>query len=133
MSGHVEFGRYLRRQRELRGLSLEDVARATKVPPTLLDALEEGQAERFPERVFLVNYVRSYASAVGLSADEALNRFDEIPGTGPPEPFDPVALEVVRRERAISLLWVTLAGALLVVAGLAIKVMYELALRYAMR
>ncbi len=43
---HVEFGKYLSQQRELRGLSRDDVARETKIPPTLIAALEAGQVER---------------------------------------------------------------------------------------
>jgi cytoskeletal protein RodZ len=133
MTAFVDFGHYLRNQRQLRGLSIEAVAKATKIPPTLLDALEEGQTERFPERVFVQNYIRSYATAVGLSADDALNRFHEMPGSPQPEPFDPVALEVARRERAVTLLWVTIAGTLLVVAGLAFEAMYQVALRFTQR
>ncbi len=47
----VDFGTWLRTQREGRGLSVEDLARSTKIPPTLIGALEEGQSERFPENV----------------------------------------------------------------------------------
>ena len=72
---YLDFGRYLQLQRELRGLSVDDVARQTKISPTLVSALESGQAERFPERVFVLNYVRSYAQAVGLKPDEVLSRF----------------------------------------------------------
>jgi cytoskeletal protein RodZ len=132
-SGYVSFGQYLRQQRELRGLSLEQIARTTKIPPTLIEALEDGQAERFPERVFVMNYIRSYAGAVGLSADDAVNRFQEIPGSPRADEFDPAALEVVRQERALSAMWVTIAAVLLVVAALAFQAMYDLSLRYANR
>lgn len=134
MSGdYGDFGRYLRRQREMRGLSIDEVARSTKIPPTLLGALEEGQAERFPERVFVLNYIRSYANVVGLSADEALNRFQEIPGAPQAEHFDPGELEQARRERALTAMWVTLAGLALGAAGFALNAMYALALRFANR
>lgn len=130
---YVFFGQYLRSQRELRGMSLDQVAQTTKIPLTLIDALEEGQAERFPERVFVMNYIRSYASAVGLSADDAVNRFQEIPGSPKPDAFDPAALEVVRRERAVSAMWVTIASTLVLVMALAFQAMHELVLRFANR
>jgi cytoskeletal protein RodZ len=113
----LEFGRYLQTQRELRGLSLEEISAQTKIPPTLLGALESGQAERFPERIFVLNYIRSYAVAVGLSADDAVNRFHEIPESPKAEPFDPVALEAARRARARPAVWAVVM--LLAVAALA--------------
>lgn len=130
---YVGFGRWLRLQRELRALSIDDVTSKTKIPPTLVDALEEGQAERLPERVFVLNYIRSYASAVGLSPDEAVNRFQEIPEAPKAESFDPAALEKDRRERASSTMWLTIASVVLVAAALGLNAMYELALRYTHR
>lgn len=134
MSGdYGDFGRYLRQQRELRGMSLDEVARSTKIPPTLLGALEEGQAERFPERVFVLNYIRSYANVVGLSADEALNRFQEIPGAPRAEHFDPASLEAARRERALTAMWLTVAAVALGTGAFAFNALYALALRFANR
>ena len=130
---YVGFGRYLRQQRELRGVSLEAIARSSKIPPTLIDALEEGQAERFPEHVFLLNYIRSYASAVGLSPDEAVNRYQQIPEAPKPAEFDPAALEVVRQERALTTLWALVAALTAATFAFAGNAMYELALRFASR
>jgi cytoskeletal protein RodZ len=127
------FGRYLQLQRELRGLSLEEVALKTRIPPTLLGALEAGQSERFPERIFVLNYIRSYAGAVGLSPDDAVNRFHEIPESPKAEHFDPAALEVDRRARASTAMWATIAGVSLVGLLLALNAMYELAIRYTHR
>ena len=106
---HVEFGKYLTQQRELRGLSREEVSRATKISPSLIAALEEGQMERLPSRVFVINYIRSYATVIGLAPEDAVLRYDEV-DKATPEP-SPVALERERRRRA----WLVL-GVLLVVA-----------------
>jgi cytoskeletal protein RodZ len=116
----ADFGRYLTQQRTLRGLSRDDVAKATRIPPTLVAALEDGVPERLPERVFVLNYVRSYAAAVGLSPDEAVNRFHEIPGTLAPTEQSPVLLEAQRRKKA----WVMMAvmGAVIALAFLALYV-----------
>lgn len=130
---YLHFGRYLQLQRELRGLSLDDIARQTKIPPTLIGALESGQAERFPERIFVLNYIRSYAGAVGLSPDDAVNRFHEIPESPKAEHFDPAALEVDRRKHASSAMWTTIAAVVVASMLLALNGMYELALRYTHR
>ncbi len=130
---YTAFGQYLRHAREGRGLSIDGLSQRTKIPPTLIDALEDGQAERFPERVFLVNYVRSYAAVVGLDPREALERFEQIPGAAPPLAFDPRALERARREKAISMLWVSLAAAAVLALALAFHTMFDLALRLSHR
>ncbi len=100
---HVEFGKYLTQQRELRGMSREDVAAATKIPPSLISALESGQVERLPTRIFVVNYIKAYAQVIGLSPEEALLRYEEVDKAVPAP--TPAALERERRKRA----WMGLA------------------------
>lgn len=95
---YVEFGKYLSQQRELRGLSREEVSRVTKISPSLITALEEGQVERLPSRVFVLNYIRAYATVIGLSPEDAVLRFEEV-DKAKPEPT-PAALEQERRRRA---------------------------------
>jgi cytoskeletal protein RodZ len=107
---YVDFGKYLSQQRELRGLSREDISRATKIPPSLIVALEEGQVERLPARIFVVNYVRAYASVIGLAPDEAVLRYEEVDKATPAP--SPAVLEQERRKRA----WVGLTVMLFVAA-----------------
>src|SRR5712692_11606627 len=75
---YADFGRYLAQQRELRGVSRMEVSTATKIPLNLLAALENGERERLPERVFIMNYIRAYAQVIGLAEEEAVLRFEEI-------------------------------------------------------
>jgi cytoskeletal protein RodZ len=107
---YVDFGKYLTQQRELRGMSREDISRATKIPPSLIVALEEGQVERLPSRIFVVNYVRAYAHVIGLAPDEAVLRYEEVDKAAPAP--SPEVLEKERRKRA----WVGLTVMLLVAA-----------------
>lgn len=74
------FGRYLLRERELRGLTPDDVARVTRLAASVIDAIEEGDPERMPPRGYLVGYLRSYAGAVGLDADDVVLRWQEAAG-----------------------------------------------------
>ncbi|MBN8232886.1 helix-turn-helix domain-containing protein [Corallococcus macrosporus] len=108
---HVDFGKYLSQQRELRGLSREDVSRETKIPPSLVAALEAGQVERLPERVFVLNYIRAYAQVIGLSPEEAALRYEEVDRAVPAP--SPAQLEKARRKRAYVILAVLLAVLLL--------------------
>jgi cytoskeletal protein RodZ len=103
---HVEFGKYLSQQRELRGLSRDEVSRVTKISPSLIAALEEGQMERLPARVFVLNYIRAYATVIGLAPEEAVLRYEEV-DKATPEP-SPVVLERERRRRAWIILCVVL-------------------------
>lgn len=107
---HVDFGKYLSQQRELRGMSREDISRETKIPPSLIAALEEGQMERLPARIFVLNYIRAYAHVIGLAPEEAVLRYEEVDKATPAP--SPEALERERRRRA----WMGLAMMLLVLA-----------------
>ena len=78
------FGRWLARERELRGLPREEVVRTTKLAPGVVEALESGEEGRMPPRAYVVGYLRAYASAVGLDADEAALRFEEAVGPAVP-------------------------------------------------
>lgn len=74
------FGRWLVRERELRGLARDEVGRATKLAPGVVEALESGEEARMPPRAYVVGYLRAYAHAVGLDADEVVLRFEEAAG-----------------------------------------------------
>jgi cytoskeletal protein RodZ len=74
------FGRWLTRERELRGLGREEVVRAMKLAPGVMEALESGEEGRMPPRAYAIGYLRAYAAAVGLDADEVVLRFEEALG-----------------------------------------------------
>jgi curved DNA-binding protein CbpA len=85
--GDEESGEYdgarLRRSRLRRGLSIEDVARVTKVKPGYLELLEAESFARLPARVYVRGFVMAYASCIGLDpkavAVSYLERFDREP------------------------------------------------------
>ena len=69
------FGDRARRQRERKGVTLDAIAKATKVPASLFAALERGDCSRWPAGVYSRAYVRAYAEAVGLDPNEAVEDF----------------------------------------------------------
>lgn len=82
----IEIGRTLREERERRGLSVESVEERTKISPTVILALEEGNRERFPHPVYARGFVRSYSLLLGLDAEELCGHFSrEYPVPAEPE------------------------------------------------
>ncbi len=92
-----EFGPRLKAARERRGIALEEIARATKVNPSLLHALERGDVSRWPKGIFRRAFFRDYVAALGLPPDAYVREFLELFPDGEEHP---VALpaQVVRLE-----------------------------------
>jgi cytoskeletal protein RodZ len=70
------FGERLQRRRVDRGLELADIAGATKISRRVLTALESGEFEHLPERVFSRSFVRQIADIVGCDRGSLLGEFD---------------------------------------------------------
>lgn len=67
-------GQYLKKQRETRQMSVEEVARATRVPMSSVERIEADQFDDLPGEVFVRGFLKSYARAVGAEPDEVLAR-----------------------------------------------------------
>lgn len=70
-------GAFLRRERELRQISLEELVQQTRVPLRMLQRIEEDRFDDLPGDVFARGFLRSYARALGLPAEQVLARFAE--------------------------------------------------------
>jgi transcriptional regulator with XRE-family HTH domain len=68
----LAIGARLRHERDLRGMSLEEVARATRIPLASLERVEADRFDDLPGEVFVRGFLRSYARAIGLEPDEIL-------------------------------------------------------------
>jgi cytoskeletal protein RodZ len=102
------FSRWLKQERELREVSPEEIAGSTRLSVSVIEALESGEERRMPPRAYVVGYLRSYAGAVGLDADEVVLRWQEAAGEPP---------EVAQRRSARKLVPVLVAAAVLGVVG----------------
>ena len=69
------FGRKLREARERRGVSLRQIANATKISVSVLEALERNDISRLPGGIFGRGFVRSYAVEVGLDPETTIQEF----------------------------------------------------------
>lgn len=65
-------GAYLKRQRKMRQIPLEEVARLTKINLRNLEALEGNDFSSLPGPVFAKSFVKSYARVIGLDGDDAM-------------------------------------------------------------
>lgn len=73
----ASFGEQLRRERERRGLGVEAMCAATKVPVRHILALEAGEFAELPGGVFRRGFLRSYLSTLGLEESPWMERFEE--------------------------------------------------------
>jgi cytoskeletal protein RodZ len=71
----TSFGTYLREAREQRRIGLDQIAGATRISPHLLHALEADAVEAMPPLPITKGFLRSYASCVGLPAEETVLRY----------------------------------------------------------
>ena len=71
------FGSYLKHERELRGVSLEEISGTTKIHIRFLQALEKNNFDELPGEVFIKGYIRSYANIIGSDVEEILNIYEE--------------------------------------------------------
>src|SRR5579875_1372906 len=68
-------GASLREARERLGWALPDVAAGLRIRLAYLEAIEDGRLGELPGNAYAVMFLRTYAAALGLDADEAVRRF----------------------------------------------------------
>jgi cytoskeletal protein RodZ len=111
-------GGALRRARRERGLTIQQIAATTRIPARHLEALERDDINVVPGGVYLRAEVRTFADAVGLNRNIALNYLDAAldPPVVSKVVAQPPSLRASRRIAA----WgaAVLAGASLVVAAI---------------
>jgi cytoskeletal protein RodZ len=109
----VDIGSALRAAREFRGLTLRDVADATRIRQAYIEALEDLRLDELPSRPFTIGYVKSYAKLLGLDGDAAVARFK----LDAPDDSEPLRAPVgVRHERDPRLGLILALGVLVVAA-----------------
>ena len=71
----ASFGERLKREREMRNVSLEEIAESTKIGKRNLQALETEDFDKLPGGIFNKGFVRAYAKYLGLDEDQAVTDF----------------------------------------------------------
>jgi transcriptional regulator with XRE-family HTH domain len=70
------FGDYLRREREYRHITLDELSKATKIRKFYLDAIERDEYKLLPGGSYLKGFVRSYAKYIGIDPDDTILRLE---------------------------------------------------------
>jgi cytoskeleton protein RodZ len=112
-----DLGRRLREARERKGVSLREIANATKISIGVLEALERNDISRLPGGIFGRGFVRSFAGEVGLDPEATIQEFiaqfrDDSVTAGHPSSTqieDNEALESDRRMASTFLVLITLS------------------------
>jgi cytoskeletal protein RodZ len=85
----ADFGLKMKQLREARGVTLRQIADATKISVAALDALERNDISRLPGGIFSRSFVRAYAIEVGLDPEQTVRDFlsqfpqDSVSSGGP--------------------------------------------------
>ena len=103
-------GKYLKKERELRNISLKDVARNTRVREQFIQALEEDRLDRLPPPTIIKGFLQSYAKYVGLDPSPVLVRFQALLKGSQATP----RAEPPRKTFSIKKAWWIVGGAVLV-------------------
>jgi cytoskeleton protein RodZ len=87
------FGDRLRREREMRGITLDEITESTKIARRHLEALETERFDQLPGGVFNKGFVRAYARFLGIDEDRAVADYSAVRNEQP-EPEDKFPLEI---------------------------------------
>jgi len=68
-------GNDLKKLRESRGLTIEAIFKATRVRPIFLEAIENGNFQVLPERIYSEAFIKTYAAHIGASPEDILARY----------------------------------------------------------
>ncbi|NLX91262.1 MAG: helix-turn-helix domain-containing protein [Firmicutes bacterium] len=71
-----EIGNLLKKERQEKGISLEEISRKTKIQVRYLQALEDGDFSCFAGKVYIKGALRNYAESIGINADELISYYE---------------------------------------------------------
>ena len=73
-------GSFIKRERELRGITLDEIADETKIGKTFLNALEKDDYDSLPGATFVKGFLRAYSKYVGLDGNDVVLRYEDFIG-----------------------------------------------------
>jgi len=86
VTSEVDFGQRLKAAREAQRLYRADIADVLKLPPRIIQQLEEEQVDELPVAAFTVGYLRAYAKLLQLDGDELVQAYRALaPGLEEPK------------------------------------------------
>src|SRR4051812_46674247 len=93
-----EFGAELKRARETRARSLDDIASQTKINRRHLESIESGDLSRLPQGPYVKAFLREFARAVGITVPQ---EFALLTGAPPASAKDPKVVSHILSEKTV--------------------------------
>jgi cytoskeleton protein RodZ len=112
------FGESLKREREMRGVTLEEISAATRIATRFLRAIENEEWEQLPGGVFNRGFVRAVARYLGLDEENTVSEYALAVGDRPSVPVWTGSPPLVAPEQHY-LAWIVAAVLLLVLLAAA--------------
>lgn len=96
-----ELGALLRKARNERGLSLDDIQELTKIRKRYLEAIEAGDHSVLPGSFYVRAFVKNYSEAVGLEPEEVLRLYQhEVPASAVEQSSEPIPVRKPRKMKS---------------------------------
>lgn len=96
-----ELGALLRKARNERDLSLDDIQELTKIRKRYLEAIESGDYSVLPGTFYVRGFVKNYSEAVGLDPDEVLRLYQhEVPAPAVETSTEPIPVRKPRKVKS---------------------------------
>jgi cytoskeletal protein RodZ len=96
------FGVRLKKERESRKISLDEIANSTKISKRHLTELEEERFSQLPGGVFNRGFVRAYAKFLGLNEDELVAEYVAAEAGNKADFVPPIAMETQKLMSAMA-------------------------------
>jgi len=89
------FGEYLKREREFRNISLDEISKTTRINKKFFQAIESGNYHVLPGKAFVKGFLKAYCNIVGLDTEEVLLRFETSLETKPAVPSEAPRFRII--------------------------------------
>jgi len=110
------FGSYLKREREFRKISIEDICRETRISPSIIESLETDKSDNSSTVTFVKGYLKAYADHVGLDVEDVLLRYQQwlAAEAKNPEKVEEGKLVAKKFQWKWKYLWLTIVSGLII-------------------
>lgn len=115
------FGEHLRREREMRGISLDEISSATRIGTRFLQALETEQWSQLPGGVFNRGFVRAVAHHLGLDEEALIGEYTLATGDVPASTGAATRFPIEENQNGR---WITWMLAVILIAAIGIGAFY---------
>ncbi len=122
-----ELGAHIKKEREKKNISLEELHEETKIRQLYLEAIENGEFSTLPGEVYLKGFLRTISRELSLEYGDLLERYSKDIGLDHEsnEKIDKPnkALREIQQEKSVQKRTIILIGGLLLLSGVVVALM----------